>query len=110
MLPRILAECGRQIEAARAAGETCAVLDAPTLIESGAYKMVDEIWLVTVPQSVQLARLMARNGFTREEAQSRISSQMPQDEKARYAHVLIDNGGTQAETLAQVDALWRALG
>ena len=33
---------------------------------------------------------MLRNGLTREEAQRRIDSQMPQEEKQRFADYLID--------------------
>ena len=39
---------------------------------------------------VQLERLMLRNKLTLAEAQQRVASQMPQDEKQRYADYLID--------------------
>jgi dephospho-CoA kinase len=39
---------------------------------------------------VQLERLMLRNGLTRDEAQRRINSQMPQEEKQKFADFLID--------------------
>jgi dephospho-CoA kinase len=108
MLPLILNKCAERIEQARIEGFACAVLDAPTLIESGAHKMVDEIWLVCVPLEQQIERLMLRGGLSREEALLRIQSQMPLEEKMKYAHATIDNSGSVAHTYAQVDALWHA--
>ncbi len=82
------------------------VLDIALLLEDDAYKrMVDTIWLVTVSPEQQLARLMARNGYSDEEARQRIHSQMSDAERRTYAHIIIDNSGTVAETLAQVEQL-----
>jgi dephospho-CoA kinase len=39
---------------------------------------------------VQLERLMSRNGLSREDAEARINSQMPQAEKQKFADYLID--------------------
>ena len=92
---------------ARAAGEgrRVAVYMAPLLIEAGATDRVDELWVVSVRPEVQLMRLMARDGIGEDEARRIISTQMPLDEKARHARILIDNNGTVDDTRRQVDAL-----
>ena len=66
------------------------IVDAALMIESGGYKRFDKLIVVHCRPEVQLERLMLRNGLSREEAQRRIHSQMPQEEKQRFADYLID--------------------
>jgi dephospho-CoA kinase len=79
---------------------------APLLIEAGATDRVDEVWVVTVRPEIQLARLMARDGIERAEAERIIASQMPLAEKERHGSVVIDNSGTPEETRRIVAAIW----
>lgn len=82
------------------------VLDVALLLEEETYRnLADVIWLVTVSPEQQLERLITRNGYTKEEAQNRIASQMQDCERKKYADTIIDNSGTVTETLAQVDRL-----
>jgi dephospho-CoA kinase len=67
-----------------------AIVDAALMIESGGYRRFDKLIVVHCRPEVQLERLMLRNGLTRDEAQRRISSQMPQEEKQKFADFLID--------------------
>ena len=66
------------------------IVDAALMIESGGYKRFDKLIVVHCRPEVQLERLMLRNSLTREEAQRRIVSQMPQEEKQKFADYLID--------------------
>jgi len=66
------------------------IVDAALMIESGGYKRFDKLIVVHCRPEVQLERLMLRNGLTEAEARKRIDSQMPQEEKQRYADYLID--------------------
>ena len=66
------------------------IVDAALMIESGGYKRFDKLIVVHCRPEVQLERLMLRNSLTREEAQARIASQMPQEEKQKFADYLID--------------------
>ncbi len=104
--PLILAEFDRQVdEYRRKDSAKHIVVDGATLIESGYYKRVDELWLVTVPENIQIERLMLRNNLSYDEALSRIRSQMPMEEKKKYAHRIIDNSGTVEETREKVKSL-----
>ncbi len=67
-----------------------AIVDAALMIESGGYKRFDKIIVVWCESNIQLERLMLRNDLTAEEALERVNSQMPQEEKKRYADFLID--------------------
>lgn len=66
------------------------VVDAALMVESGGYKRFDKLIVVHCRPEVQLARLMTRSGLTRAEAEQRIGSQMPQEEKKKFADYLID--------------------
>jgi dephospho-CoA kinase len=66
------------------------LVDAALMIESGGYKRFDKLIVVHCRPEVQLERLMLRNNLTREEAWARINSQMPQEEKQKFADYLID--------------------
>jgi len=60
------------------------------MIESGGYKRFDCLIVVWCDSDIQLERLILRNNLSKEEALKRIKSQMPQEEKKRYADFLID--------------------
>jgi len=85
------------------------VVDAALMIESGGYKRFDKLIVVHCRPEVQLERLMLRNGFSREEALRRINSQMPQEEKQRYADFLIDTSDGFELTRQQTKAVYERL-
>lgn len=85
------------------------VSDIPLLIEVGWEKDVDLVLLVHIPPDEQVRRVMKRNGISRREALERLHSQMPIDDKLRYAHMVVHNEGTLAETQRQIDLLWPRL-
>jgi dephospho-CoA kinase len=60
------------------------------MIESGGYRRFDKLIVVHCRPEVQLERLMLRSNLSRDEAQARIDSQMPQAEKQKFADYLID--------------------
>jgi len=66
------------------------VVDAALMIESGGYKRFDKLIVVHCRPEVQLERLLLRNNLTLAQAKERIASQMPQEEKQRFADFLID--------------------
>ena len=66
------------------------IVDAALMIESGGYKRFDKLIVVHCRPEVQLERLMLRDKLSRDEALRRINSQMPQDEKQKFADYLID--------------------
>jgi len=72
--PAIVEECERRIQQARASGAAVCLLDAALLIESGRHARFDRMVLVEASEAVQLERLMARMGLSREEVMQRIRS------------------------------------
>ena len=59
-----------------------------------------------IPHALQLQRLMARDSLTEQEAEARIASQLPADEKARRAQVVIDTSGSISYTKHMIPALY----
>lgn len=98
-----------EVREAEARGEDVCVLDVPILIESGRHSISDFIVLVYADKPTQLKRLIKRNGFTEEEAQRRIHSQMDFEEKRKYADYIIDNSGELEDTRRQLDEILEAI-
>ena len=67
-----------------------AIVDAALMIESGGYRRFDKMIVVWCEPDIQFERLIKRDGLSEADARKRIASQMPQDEKKRYADFLID--------------------
>ncbi|MCZ8511918.1 dephospho-CoA kinase [Paenibacillus filicis] len=86
------------------------IVDVPLLYESKLEAMFSEVLVVYVPRGVQLARLMERDGLTAEEAEKRLASQIPIEEKKLRADVLIDNSGSLDETERQIELFWTERG
>ncbi|MGB3102623.1 MAG: dephospho-CoA kinase [Psychrobacillus psychrotolerans] len=90
-------------------GHPVIIMDIPLLFESRLQSFVDKILVVTVTEQKQLERLMARNGFTHEEARLRIQSQLPLSVKEEGADAVIYNNETIEETkqqLLKILAIW----
>ena len=105
MAPYLQALTLNRIEAARSSGSSLCFLDMPLLYEKGYDRYCDTVWCVWIPEELQISRLMNRDGFSRQEALSRINAVMSSDEKANLSAVVIDNSGSVSDTLSQVSAL-----
>ena len=85
------------------------IIDAALMIESGGYQRLDKLIVVHCEPEIELQRLMKRDGLTREAAQKRINTQMPQEEKKKYADFLIDTSGSLENTRRQIVAVFEQL-
>lgn len=106
MQPLLLTLILRDIEAARQSDAAVCVLDMPLLYEKGLDRLCDRVWCAYTPRPAQLERLMTRDGFTREEAEIRLRSQLPPEEKAARADVVIDTSGPMDYTKECVISLY----
>lgn len=80
------------IRACRAKGAGVAVLDIPLLLETGGESRCDAVLVVTAAPEVQRARVLARPGMTEEKFAAILARQMPDAQKRRHAHFLVDTG------------------
>ncbi|MGB2893100.1 MAG: dephospho-CoA kinase [Albidovulum sp.] len=87
--PLVAADRAAFIEKAARAGAKVIVLDVPLLFETGADKIMDATLVVTAPERVQRARVLARPGMTEAQLATILARQMPDAEKrARATHVI----------------------
>ena len=84
------------------------IKDIPLLTEVASPLFVDKIIVVAASEQTQIRRLGER-GMSREDAQNRIKSQLPLDEKIKFADFVIDNDGTLEETKKQVEEVYSLL-
>lgn len=104
--PLVAQAAASAMQEARDEGRDIVVYEAPLLFENDLDAWMDATILVTVQPSVQLARLMGRDGFSRDAALARIAAQMPQEEKRRRATYVIDNDGSTADAARALRFVW----
>ena len=107
--PGIRALAEAELARLDADGADVAVLEAAVLIEAEWQDLVDEVWVVAVAPEAARERLMARNGFSAEEADKRIQSQISNQERLSHAHVVIDTDCAIDEVPVRVRDAWDRL-
>jgi dephospho-CoA kinase len=91
---------------ARSGGAAAAIADIPLLFETGREREFDAVVVTTCPPELQKLRIAGRGGMSAADAERRIATQMPLDEKVRRASHVIDTSGTFEETDRQVARIW----
>lgn len=90
-------------------GEPLAVYEAALLVETGIYKGLSALIVVSCPVETQIERLRNRDGLTGPAAAARIASQYPLEEKLKAADHVIDTQGAlpavKQQTLEVIEAL-----
>jgi dephospho-CoA kinase len=105
--PLVSANRDAFLERARSKGALLAVLDVPLLFETGGAEHVDVIVVATAPAPVQRARVLERPGMSVEKFEAILAKQMPDAEKRRRAHVVIDTGRGMEAAQRDVDSVVR---
>ena len=85
------------------------VLDIPLLFETKGDSRVDAVLVVTAPLSVQRDRVLSRSGMTEKRFADILKRQMPDLEKRRRAHFIVDTGKGMALAYKQVFDIVHAL-
>jgi dephospho-CoA kinase len=75
---------------AEQSGAPVAVIDIPLLFETGGEKRVDAVVVVTTTAELQRERILARPNMTEEKLQAILARQMPDAEKRKRAHFVVD--------------------
>jgi dephospho-CoA kinase len=108
--PRIHEEFVRRLnEIVKQDSEAIVLVDVPLLIELNLQYMFHKTLLVHVPPTIQIERLVKRDGISKEEAADRLKAQLPIDEKVGYVDFVIHNDTSLSETRKQVEELWQGL-
>ena len=105
---RLMAEA--EIENVRKADPSkVIVLEAAVLFEAGWEDAVEEIWVVSLKRDAAVQRAGARDGVDAAAVQKRIDAQMTNSARIERGKVIIDNSGSVADLLAQLDIQWQRL-
>lgn len=101
--PLIENEARRRI--ARFPSADYVVLVVPLLVESGLFEDADRVVVVDVPESIQIRRLLTRDGVERDHAEAMLAAQASRAERLAVADEVIDNSGTLEGLVQASDAL-----
>lgn len=94
---------------ARAEGRRMVVLDIPLLFETGGERRMDAVVVVSAPVEVQRERALARPGMTVQRLDAILARQMPDADKRRRAHFIIETGSGLDPARRAVRSVIRAL-
>lgn len=89
-----------------AEGHPYSIKEAALLIESGSYRKLDQIIVVTCPIDLRIERIMKRDHIRREEVLKRMENQLSDKERLDKADHLLQNG-TDSSLIKQVLELHR---
>ncbi|MBR1822109.1 MAG: dephospho-CoA kinase [Clostridia bacterium] len=106
--PLVQREMLAGMDAAAQAGAAVVILDVPLLFETGMDALCDETWTLYLERDKQIARVVTRDGLTREEAEARIDSQMPTEARNARATHAVNTDQPIERTRAELEGLYRA--
>lgn len=97
------------IDRAAEAGKKVVILNVPLLFETGMDALCDETWVLSANEETQIARVMMRDHIDREQAASRILSQMPTEEKCALARQVISTDRPVEKTQSELAGLYQSV-
>lgn len=109
MHPRMFEVLKRRLEEWRSQGVKVVVLEAAVLIEAGWTSVVDQLWVVRAATPKIEGRMKHKNVFSEAQVKARMQSQLPAEERAKHADVVIDNDGSPEDLRRRVESLWSGL-
>ena len=90
---------------AERSGANLAVIDIPLLFETNSEDRFDVILVVSADEKVQQDRVLSREGMTEVLFKTILSKQMPDKEKRKRSHFIIDTNVSIEETFSQIEAI-----
>ncbi|MCA3665107.1 MAG: dephospho-CoA kinase, partial [Methylobacterium sp.] len=107
--PLVREEEEQAIAQAQRAGHRLIVLDVPLLFETKGENRCDAVLVTTVSPATQESRVMARPGMTQELFHALLNRQMPDAEKRKRAHAILETSRGFPAARNDLQALLRAL-
>jgi len=108
--PEVMTEADRLLAAYTLRGRArVAIFDAALLVETGLYREFHRLIVARCSRETQIRRLLARDRLTATEAEARIDSQAPLEEKLKVADYVVDTEGTLRETRRRTEGVNAAL-
>ncbi|MSQ47350.1 MAG: dephospho-CoA kinase [Deltaproteobacteria bacterium] len=105
--PLMFQDIDRRIKAKRAEGFTKPiVVEAAILIEANWLPLADEVWLVVTNKNAVIDRVATQRGMAAKDTEARIASQLSDNERRKYAQVVIENDGSLEELRQAIGTAW----
>lgn len=105
--PLVRAAMAEQEAMMKTAGKPLVILDIPLLVESDAWlEHLDGVLVVDCSEERQISRVMARNGWSREEVQAVMAAQASRQERLAAATWVIDNDSDDMQALKRQAQVW----
>ncbi len=101
--PRITAASAAAIASWADAGAGVVFYEAALLVENGSHRALPALIVVSASPEVQLARVISRDGLSREDAEKRLASQLSLEDKRKAATWVIENDADEAALVREVD-------
>ena len=95
--------------AAAHAGAQMAVLDIPLLFENGSASLFDVVIVVSAPEEIQRARVLARPGMSESKLNAILAEQMPDEQKRSLADYVISTDQSLEKTRADVAKIYNEI-
>lgn len=100
MHPLIINEIKKRLKKIK---DKIVVIDAPLLIETSLNTMCDAVWVIDVPEKIQIERIKKRDNLHETDITMRIQTQIRRKERNKYADVIIDNSKDLQHLYEQID-------
>jgi dephospho-CoA kinase len=84
------------------------IKEAAILFESGSYKQCDAVILVTAPEEIRVARVMQRDGVSRDKVMQRIHNQWTDEQRKPFSEYIITNTD-KADAILQAGRIFKIL-
>jgi len=85
------------------------IVDAALLIESANHKEMDKVIVINADEKIRIQRIFSRGKWNHEEIVARLKSQMPNEEKIKYADFVLENSKDKTHLKEQVKILYTQL-
>lgn len=101
--PLVKQEIQKSIEQARQEGQVLCVVEAALLLEENYDDFCDQVWYIYTTVDNRQLRLMTSRGYSKEQCQDIMATQLSEQVFRNRCQVVIDNNRGLASTYAQVD-------
>ena len=85
------------------------IVDAALLLEAGFIEFFNSILLITAYKPIRIERILNRKNIPEDQIEKRMALQMPESEKKKLAHHIIENNGTLSELNEKLENYWESL-
>ena len=89
--PAVFRDTERWVEEQKAKKVAYGLKEAALLVETGSYKALDKLIVVTAPLANRISRVTERDQTNEAEIKARISNQLPESEKVKLADFVVKN-------------------